>query len=341
MAGRRQPQQAPEAVGLDARWLASLLEAAGDDRRLRSLRSLLAAREGRTVFERYPRRGRGRGLRNIRSATKSVVSLLIGIAIEEGALGGVDEPLAAILPERFDGDPRRRRITVRHLLSQQAGLQWDEWAGRYRDARQMLRARDTVGFVLSRPMVEEPGTVFRYSTGTSQLLAAVLSRVTGTSLLAYARGRLFQPLGLGPVRWAATRDGLHLGGTHLFLNPRQLLRIGILCAQGGEWAGRPLVPAAWLAESTRVHAGQDWWEGPYGLGWWIRPHGYCAYGYGGQFVYIVAAERLVVVGTAGGLRPRHVLAADFERAVIDPFRVGIGPGGCNSTAPVTRWVAPQ
>jgi CubicO group peptidase (beta-lactamase class C family) len=179
----------------------------------------------------------------------------------------------------------------------------------------MLRSRDTLRYVLEKPLVDQPGRVFRYSTGTCQLLSGVLQAATGTTALEYARTRLFGPLGIDGVRWPSTRDGVTCGGTHLYLTARQLLAIGLLCLQRGEWRGRQVVSGEWIDESTLAHAGLDWWEGPYGYGWWIRPYGYAAYGYGGQFAYVAPSARLVVVMTARA--SGHILIRDFEALVVE------------------------
>jgi CubicO group peptidase (beta-lactamase class C family) len=229
-------------------------------------------------------------------------------------------------------EPDKARITVGDLLTHQAGLAWDEWARRYRDPRRMLRSSNPPRFVMAKPLTDEPGSVFRYSTGTSQVLADVLFIATGMTPLAYARERLFGPLGLEEVRWASTRDGVSCGGTHLFLTPRQMVAIGQLCLQKGLWMGRRIVPAEWIQESTSVQAGRDWWEGPYGYHWWVRPQGYTAYGYGGQFIYVVPSASLVLVATASPNRKRHILLHDFERFIVEPLLASIHPGEAGTYA---------
>jgi CubicO group peptidase (beta-lactamase class C family) len=194
---------------------------------------------------------------------------------------------------------------------------------------------------MEKPLTEEPGSVFRYSTGTSQVLATVLSVATGMTPLAYARERLFAPLGIEGIRWPSTRDGVSCGGTHLFLTPRQMAAIGQLCLQKGLWRNRRIVSAEWIEKSTSVQAGRDWWEGPYGYHWWVRPQGYTAYGYGGQFIYVVPAACLVLVVTASPNRRRHILLHDFERFVVEPLLASIHAGDAGNDAADTTYPSAQ
>jgi CubicO group peptidase (beta-lactamase class C family) len=289
--------------------------------------SLIVTRTDCTAAEGYFRRRRGQRPTNIKSVTKSVLSLLVGIAIDEGCIAGVDATLGDVYRQALatTTDPRKRDIRLRDLLTMQAGLQWDEWAGRYRDARDMLRSRDSVAAVIGHPLAHPPGETFCYSTGTSQILAGLLAQATGMSVLDYANARLFRPLGIERVKWLAAKDGLHCGGAHLFLTPRDMAKIGRLCLHNGRWVDRQIVPERWIADSTRVHAGKDWWEGPYGYHWWIRPKGYCAYGYGGQFIYVVPSDDLVIVLTANPNRSTHIALADFEAAVVRPCLAAVRP----------------
>jgi CubicO group peptidase (beta-lactamase class C family) len=183
----------------------------------------------------------------------------------------------------------------------------------------MLRARDTLHYVLRKKCVDDPGTTFRYSTGAFQLLAGVLWVATGQLPQEFARRRLFGPLDIDEPVWVQTRDGVNCGGTHLQLQPRDMVKLGMLCLSRGMWHGQAILPADWVDQSTRVHAGKDWWEGPYGYGWWIRPDGYCAYGFGGQFIYVVPSQQLVVVMTARVRPRRHILVQDLEKHVVGPL----------------------
>jgi len=238
---------------------------------------------------------------DVKSAAKSVLSALVGIALERGLLPGLDAPLAEVLPEeaaRLD-DPGKRAITLRHLLTMTSGLgsTSGEHYGRWVSSRNWVRA------ALARPLDHPPGETFVYSTGNSHLLAAALERAAGRDLLAWGREALFDPLGLEVAGWAEDPQGRRFGGNSFRLTPEALGRLGRLYLAGGRWEGRQLVPADWVAESTRAHA-EGWPEryGAYGLHWWIPPfereRGFLAAGYGGQFLLVLPARGAVVVVTA-------------------------------------------
>jgi CubicO group peptidase (beta-lactamase class C family) len=310
----------PGAHGVNPQILDKAFQTISTSAEFKSAFSFLISRNGCLLGEAHLVPRRGRRLTNMKSVTKSILSLLVGIAIDNNLMAGTHQGLCEFFPELLGhSDQRKRRITIRDLLTMQSGLQWDEWAERYKDARCMFRSKDTVQFVLSRPMAEEPGSTFRYSTGCSQVIAGVLRRVTRQDLLQYACDHLFTPLDISGVKWACTRDGLNCGGTHLYLTPRQMMTLGELCLRRGKWHGRQIVSAGWIDEATRIHAGQGWWEGPYGYHWWVRPCGYCAYGYGGQLIYVVPDQKVVAVLTANPNSRRHILVGDFESKVLDPI----------------------
>ncbi|GAB4425240.1 MAG: serine hydrolase [Anaerolineae bacterium] len=292
----------PADVGLDA----DLLEAAHHHLRehVPHMDSLLVIRHGALAFERYMRDMTPDRPHNLKSATKSVTSLLVGIALATGDLGGLDEPLGYILPELFAGigDRAKREITIRDLLTMRSGLAWDEYGA---SAIAMTASPDWVHYVLERPLAHAPGTHFNYSTGDTQLLAAALQRLTGMSLSEYAALYLFAPLGIARYTWPADPQGVTIGGAELSLTPRDLARIGYLALCGGRWGDEALVPADWIADSHRPHVALGADDSCAGLGygylWWLRPQaGYdsaLAVGYGGQFTIVVPALDLVVVMT--------------------------------------------
>lgn len=306
--------------GLDPVSLLHIYDFVNRSKSFASARCLLIIRGGELIAEGYFRRNKGRRPANVKSVTKSILSLLVGIAIDEGWIADVDARLGDLLPEATAAasDRCKRDIRLRDLLTMQAGLEWDEWALRYKDARKLFQSRDSIGAVLQRPLIDKPGEVFRYSTGTSQIVAGVLKRTTGMSPRDFAESRLFGPLGIERVKWIAARDGIHYGGTHLFLAPRDLAKIGRLCAQNGRWDNRQIVASDWIAQSTQIHAGKDWWEGPYGYHWWVRKQGYCAYGYGGQVLYILPHADLVIVFTADPDRRSHILLKIIEDNIVGP-----------------------
>jgi CubicO group peptidase (beta-lactamase class C family) len=301
----------PPTVGLDSAFLAAALETAAG---LPRLHTLIIARHGHVEAERH---FRGPGLHapaNVKSVSKSVLSALVGIAIADGHLEGVTQPVAPFFPEylRADDDPRRHAITIGHLLSMQSGLERTSGAG----YGPWVSSPNWVRYALTRPMVAEPGGQRIYSTGNSHLLSAVLTRATGMSTLAYARQRLGEPLGIRIPRWLADPQGIYLGGNEMRLSPRDLLRFGELYRNHGRHHGDQVVPEEWIDRSLAPRAASRWTGDGYGYGWFLtRIHGYptfYAWGYGGQFIFVVPDLELTVVATSDANVARE---RDHTRAV--------------------------
>lgn len=297
--------------------LAAGLERAADTP---GLRSLIIAQNGAPVAERVFRGGGLDRPTNIKSASKTILAMLAGIAIERGVLEGLDQPVAPILGSRIprDADPAVRRITLGHLLSMQAGLEPTSGAnyGRW------VSSRDWVGFALGRPMVDQPGGRMLYSTGTSHILSAVLARASRRSVRDLAQDWLFRPLGHNVPEWTRDPQGLHFGGNEMALSPQALLDFGECCRNGGRHAGRQVIPEDFLRQAW-VPRGQSAWSGQrYGLGWWIaEARGqtvFFAWGYGGQMLYLLPALGLTVVMTSdadvprvrGQVQTRHALLVE-------------------------------
>jgi CubicO group peptidase (beta-lactamase class C family) len=291
---------APREVRMDAQVLAAAaVQAAGMPR----VRCLLVARDGRLVFERYFA-GTGPGtLFDVRSVTKSVTGALTGLALTEGALAGLDAPIAPELPPPDTLDAVDSTLTVRELLTMTSGFQWDEETGP--DYNLWIVSSDHVQYLLDRPYAHPPGTVFTYNSAAVHTLGVVVQRATGIPLPTYAQNRLFGPLGVDTVAWEVLERGTVNGGSGIALRARDLLKVGQLFLQHG-WSGdRSIVPEAWVALVTRP---QFTWRtsiGPltrvtYGMLWWVSdadPAAFFAWGYGGQFIYVVPSLDLVVVAT--------------------------------------------
>ena len=289
---------ARRTVGLDPAGIARTVEAAG---RLPRIRSLLVLRDGQTLAEH--RFNGGPPLDrpvNIKSASKSVMSALVGIAIERRVLNGTDQPVLSVL--RTDApaspDPRLAQVTVGHLLSMQAGLERTsgEYYGRW------VSSPNWVRFALARPFVDTPGGAMLYSTGNTHLLSAMLTKASGRSTLQLAREWLGQPLGITIPAWSTDPQGIYLGGNEMSLSPRALARFGELYRQDGMIDGKRILPAAWIAQSWTPRAVSPWSGGQYGYGWFIgEANGHpvrFAWGFGGQMVYVVPDLRLTVVMTS-------------------------------------------
>jgi CubicO group peptidase (beta-lactamase class C family) len=263
------------------------------------LTSFLVWRDGNLMVERYRGAVGPHTPVDIKSVSKSFLSALVGIAIDEGRLRE-DQTVAEILPDYFPvgTDPQKREITVAHLLSMQSGLasvseRYGEW----------IAQPDWTRAALDQPLEAPPGTSMLYSTGNSQILSAMLTRVTGMSTFEYARQKLAQPLRIKLPAWPRDQTGIFLGGNDMSVTPTGLLRLGILYLDHGRFEGRQIVPERWVQESLRPRGESPDSHYLYGYGWWLKKSGthdvFFAWGYGGQFVFCVPDQRLVVVFTAG------------------------------------------
>jgi CubicO group peptidase (beta-lactamase class C family) len=301
-------EQAPEA----ARFAAVASTAA----ELPRLHSFLVSHRGVLVVERYFNGRRASQLANIKSASKSVLSALVGIAIEQRLIPSVREPIQTYFPDllRAESDAGKRKITIEDLLTMRSGLQ--STSGRNYGA--WVTSRHWVRHVLSRPLETEPGSEMEYSTGNTHVLSAILSHATKKSTWQYAQETLAGPLGFTLARWPQDPQGIYFGGNDMLLTPQQLVAFGELylnrgrvslpaLARQGEVSERSLgdrqiVPARWIDDSFVPRGRSDYNAQLYGYGWWMREFGgaqaYFAWGYGGQYVFVVPSLQLVVVATS-------------------------------------------
>lgn len=313
------PTAAPSEVGFadDLGARVDALYAAGE---LPNLHALVVARHGKLVLERYfTGRDEAWGtdlgevtfgpevLHDLRSVSKSVVGLLYGIALAEGKVPAVDTPLVDHFgyPD-LAAEPARRKILVRHALTMTLGLAWDESLP-YSDPRNseiaMELAQDRYRFILSQPIVAQPGSTWTYSGGSTALLAHLIARGSGLPLLDYAREKLFAPLGITDVVWTPGTNGEAAAASGLRLTARDLLRIGEMVRLGGRWHGRQVVPADWLEATFTRHVPSE--DGLfYGYQWWLglNPAGkpwMAGFGNGGQRLVAIPHLGLVIVVYAG------------------------------------------
>jgi len=312
------PSSSPAAEGLDQEALDRGVEQLVA---LGGVRSVLVVRHGRIVADRsFGGPGRNAEPYNFKSASKSLLSALVGIALDRGVFGerGLDATVGELLPDDARDLPKdKRRITLENLLSMEAGLRSTS-----RDRYGAWVAHDDwVAAALAEPLVAPPGTAFDYSTGDTHLLSAILTKATGKSTLELARSWLMRPIGGDVASWDRAPEGTYFGGNNLYMTPRDLARLGQLYLQGGRWGGEQVVPAAWVGTSTERHA-TGWPDryGAYGYLWWIPPddpwESYAAIGYGGQFLYVVPELDMLVVMTS----TLESKGAAWDRAAFRIFR---------------------
>jgi CubicO group peptidase (beta-lactamase class C family) len=253
-------------------------------------------------------------LHDVRSVTKSVVSILFGIAKDDGAIKNLDAPVLDYFPEYADlRTPERLKIRIRDVLSMTSGLHWDERTYPYTDARNSEIAMDIAAdpnrYVLSLPIDAPPGEHFNYSGGDVALVGAIVARATKTPLEPFAKARLFEPLGITHFEWSKNND-VPRAASGLRLTTRDMGKIGSLMLAGGEWTGKRVVSQVWIDLATSPHADVE--PDPkcglkYGYLWWLfagceaQPPapGFAGIGNGGQRIWVVPSRKLVVASTAG------------------------------------------
>ncbi len=268
---------------------------------LSSLKTVIVSVDGNETASRAYHGAALNGSTNIKSASKSIVSALVGIAIDKKVLDGVEQPIATVLRSSFptNPDPRLERVTIGNLLSMQSGLErmsgpnYGRW----------VSSRDWVRTALGSGFAGEPGGGMLYSTGSTHLLSAILTKASGRSTLALAR-EWFRPLkGFSIGAWERDPQGIYLGGNQMAMTARSLLAFGELYRRGGVTPdGERLLPQAWIDQSWQQRTNSVFNGDGYGYCWFIKEMAgeqvYYAWGYGGQMLYIVPAKKLSVVMTS-------------------------------------------
>ena len=270
--------------------------------RLDQLHSIQVQIGGKLVFATAPR---GPGLdrvANIKFCSKSIVALLLGTALARGEIESVTATLGEIAPGLVPANATEgaEEITVEDLVSLRAGLErtsgpnYGGW----------IASRDWIADQLTRPFVAEPGGRMLYSTGSFHVLGAVLSEVTGKSLLTLARERLGAPLGIEVPPWTRDPQGYYLGGNEMALTPRGMLKIAVMMRDGGRLEGEQVIAQDWIDASLQARAVSPFSGMGYGYGWFLTDSGYAlARGYGGQVIAAHRERDLAVAITSDPTRP--------------------------------------
>jgi CubicO group peptidase (beta-lactamase class C family) len=304
-----------EDVGINPMLISRLIHDMQEGR-FPNLHSLIVVKDSKIVVEEYFGQFDAKTKHITASVTKSVGSILIGIAIDRGLLSGLDDGildmrLSELFPEyqvTLGADPRKADIRFRHILSMSAGFEWDEETYPYNDQRNdWVRVRDApepARLMLEQRVAHNPGKVFNYSGGLSMLLAYLIERETEMGAAAFAKRYLFEPLGISDYEWRNLTGGLIDFPGGLSMRPRDMAKIGQLYLNGGRWNGEFIVSKDWVTESTREHIinvdspsyGFQWWCGKF----YYRDRSvylYMASGHGGQKIFVVPDFNLVVVIT--------------------------------------------
>jgi CubicO group peptidase (beta-lactamase class C family) len=261
-------ESTPERQGIDSSELVKLLEFVKSQNQ--SIDSLLIARHGRIVLDVYYHPFAKDQPHILNSVTKSFVSALIGIAIEQQFIINDETKLRDWFPEA--DKPGMRDIELRHLLTMTSGIDWPQYGG-HNVSDEMGHSADWIHFILNRRIAATAGTVSNYSNGDAHLLSAILRRATGQDPLQFATTNLFEPLAIPTPQWATDPQGLRIGSAAMFMRPRDMAKFGKLYLHNGNWQGRQVVPSGWIAKSLERHTSITISAGraDYGYFWWLYP----------------------------------------------------------------------
>ena len=274
---------------------------------VKNVHSVMLVKNGKLVLEEYYYGTHRNYLHPIQSNTKSVISILMGIAVDDGIIKNVDQPILDFFPEispaKLNAD--KRAITIEHILMMAPGLECrDSVRYDWRGIHEMRQSEDWIQFMLDLPMAEAPGTRFEYCNGASFLLSAIIQKTTGIKTLEFAEEHLFSHIGITDLRWPANPQGITIGWGEMRLKPRDMAKIGYMMLKGGKWKSKQIVSHNWVKESTRGHIKAGGYQ--YGYQWWRGKtiannqivDAFWAWGHGGQFIFVLPELDLVAVFTA-------------------------------------------
>jgi len=300
---------------------------------LKNIHSILLIKKGKLILEEYFWGYHRNLIHSVQSVTKSVTSILIGIAKDQEEKIVLDGKLTTYLPEYKDliSNNGKSEITLEHLLTMRAGLEWNEMHAPS-SLKHMIESSDAIKYVLERKLVDPPGQRFFYSTGLSTVLGRILKNTTGSDAVQYADAHLFTPLGITDYYWGKVADGSISTGAALFLRPRDMAKLGYLFLKDGAWKDKQIVSKKWVRESIYPHVTGDLISGTgYGYQWWRGTtrigdrdiDAFYAAGHGGQFIVQIPSLDVITVITsqyddnnAGDFRAYSILENYIIPAVL-------------------------
>lgn len=272
--------------------------------------SVLLSKNGKLIIEEYFGEYAVNELHDLRSVTKSIIALLMGIAIDKGFVDGVDDPISKYIKNSMPNknlDDRKEAITIKHLLTMSTGLDCNDWDKKSKGQEDKIYKKDDwLQYFLDLPMINEPGAVSNYCTMCAVMTAEIISQASGLTIDKFAERYLFIPLGITNVNWGHTSNKAVIpSGKRLYMSARDMAKIGQLLLNAGVWNGKQIVSEAWLKAST---FGQTKITGiDFGYFWWAIPFKvngktidvYAATGNGGQYIMVFPESDMVAVFTGG------------------------------------------
>ena len=273
----------------------------------KNLESFIVYSKGETIFEKYYNGASKDSVHQIQSQTKSIVALLLGIAIDKGYITSEDDPVARYFPDSFrKEDGMKSAVTIKDLLTMSAGFEWEEMLpldDPKNDNMNMFRSGRWLRYALSRPMARKPFSEFKYNSGCPMIVAGIIENTTAASLDKFAEKYLFRPLGIVDYRWIKDSTGFCHAGGGLFIKPSDMVKIGILILNKGKYDNRQIVSENWLQKVSQPYFVTPLSSFSYGYFWWIKnmkiseektTKVLSAQGAGGQHLYVFPEYNLVV-----------------------------------------------
>ncbi|WP_082460767.1 serine hydrolase [Psychrobacillus sp. FJAT-21963] len=289
--------------------------------------SLLVYQKGNSIFEYYKNNKQREKVHKMNSCTKSVLSILVGIALEKKHLTSIHLPVYTFFPELFkeQTDSRKLDITIYHLLTMTDGLDFPEF-GEWNSFAPMVYHPNIMKFVLERPIIHPVGTYMNYNSGCSHILSAILQKVTNMKTEEFANKYLFKPLGIKEFNWYSDNVNINKGADGLVLKATDMMKIGQLMLQNGVYNNKRIVSEEWIKTSTTPYFKTYELIGYYGMHWWINKLDdkqyftyentyHFALGFGGQYIFIYPKEEIVIVITSeiyeNSLLPLRIVQKSF------------------------------
>jgi len=299
----------------------------------RNLESFIVWSAGAIRFEKYYNGASPDSLHHIQSQTKSIVSLLMGIAIDRGLVGSEQETVSRWFPESFNAedDPMKSSVTIRDLLTMSAGFKWEEWLpfdDPNNDNMNMYNGGKYLSYALSRRMAVKPFTEFKYNSGCPMIVAGIIEKATKMPLDDFAEKYLFGPLKINNYSWLKDPAGFCHAGGGLSMLPADIVKIGILVSNNGKWDGRQVVSEEWIRKVTRSYISTSFDTSGYGYFWWIRDMHIkgnktimmaSAEGAGGQKLYVFPEYKLIISFTEHNYTTPQVGPLFINESVLPVF----------------------
>jgi CubicO group peptidase (beta-lactamase class C family) len=312
----------PVVENMDEQELQQIYQDIYNDENLWSMRSFLVFRNNKLVAESYMQGDKYRTEPQlIWSCTKQVLGILVGIAIDEGHISSLDDPISNYFDTELSGHEDKSDITVRNLITMQSGIDYDN-DGVGGETDKLLREipDDMVEFILSRPIYFDQGTDFHYNDGDPHLVSAIIQKQVGQPTDEWADASFFSKIEMTNYNWVRYKDGSTYGGYGLETTPREMGKMGLCILDSGKWNGQQVVPANWNQEMTTPFIQETDIDYSFGYYWWIDEQRDIQFmwGHGGQFVFVIPDKDLVVVTTAiPNTQGKYQILADEVLPYVD------------------------